>query len=271
MLTLALATCSLLTTGLRVERTRLVVMQQPWRSEEDWVLADEVGKWTVGDGDGAVTFWRELAKHYPELRGRSADECRARVNGAPQPPVLDSWQILDDGRFCGELPPDGRELRVRASLEGRLPVGVRWIETEHGKLYQLGVPKAEPPIPSALQAALDLVKPLAKLAVGGQLLAVVPLASLLFVTGLPTMPELGPFGQPVAQGLQQRQTEEMRARLVGYEEGRAAGGREEMKEQEGRYGTDVATSATTFASSDVQTSVGTQRLLCPALLCCPCL
>ena len=119
-----------------------------WRDKEDWALADSVPQFTVGSGESVATFWQALAAATPELAGRTASECESRWGElepqqriGPQPPVLEDWEKLPDGRYSGRV-NGGSSVWLTVALEGKLSQDPRldepgYIEAVGGKIFEL--------------------------------------------------------------------------------------------------------------------------------------
>lgn len=174
-----------------------------WRDAEDWALVDNAPAFTVGRGPQARTFWAALIAATPELAARSPAACEARwealsaakgaaAKGAaattvgPQPPVLDDWQRLADGRYAGRLSGETGFIWLTTALEGRLASDPRtdvpgYIEAVGGRIYELGArspndaaglvptpPPAAPPVaPTSVAGGAEGGNGLATAAGGG--------------------------------------------------------------------------------------------------------
>lgn len=141
--------------------------------DEDWALLDSVPAYSVsGGGSKTATFWSALCAATPALASRTPAECEARVNelkatgGAaklafgPQPPVLEAWTMLPDGRYTGTL--SGRTAWLTAATAGRLADDPRetqpgFIEAVGGAVYELGNPA--PAAPPAVDAVASGATP----------------------------------------------------------------------------------------------------------------
>ena len=116
---------------VRVARVGALTMaeadEKKWTQSEDWALADAVPQFTVGQSSSVSTFWTALATTTPELGSRSAAECERRFAkldaeepAGKQPPVLEDWSKLDDGRYTGRLAGQSSFVWLTVALEGRL-------------------------------------------------------------------------------------------------------------------------------------------------------
>lgn len=146
-----------------------------WTLQEDWALLDQLGKFTVGEGDQTRTFWTQLAASTPALSPKSAEELFARCQVlkdnnddddennnntnrryGPSPPLLTNWRLegnravgtLDDGRvvwmnyhLVGRLPGDLFSDATSPSLMALIPGG--YLEALGGRIYELGQPARE--------------------------------------------------------------------------------------------------------------------------------
>ena len=163
LLALAASPClssRLVRTGSVAVRPRagalLMTSQQPWKDTEDWALADAAPQFTVGRGDDASTFWTALASSTPDLALRSAAECESRLRElkkddadvGQQPPVLEDWSKLEDGRYTGRVAGESSFVWLTPSMEGRIASDPRvdrpgYIEAVGGKIFELGRVAAE--------------------------------------------------------------------------------------------------------------------------------
>jgi len=146
---------------VRVARVGALTMaeadEKKWTQSEDWALADAVPQFTVGQSSSVSTFWTALATTTPELGSRSATECERRFAkldaeepAGKQPPVLEDWSKLDDGRYTGRLAGQSSFVWLTVALEGRLASDPRtdepgYVEAIGGQIYELSraVPAAK--------------------------------------------------------------------------------------------------------------------------------
>lgn len=141
--------------------------ESAWSAEEDWTLADRVPDFTAGRGRDTATFWTALVASDPILYWRSPQDCSKRMAWlaaeqnlsqafGPEPPVLDAWSRLGDGRFTGTV--DGRVVWLAVEQEARLASDPRsragYIETVAGRVYELGSPEDASATNSKASAAI---------------------------------------------------------------------------------------------------------------------
>ena len=130
-----------------------------WSADEDFTLLSMVPLFTTRAEFSAgtaecVTFWSALLASAPALRERSAAECLERTSilsqqsgdlryGA-QPPVLEGWSRLADGRYAGSVETRSVWLNVRreGTLASDLPGGTGYVELLSGRIFELGRPEA---------------------------------------------------------------------------------------------------------------------------------
>ena len=148
-----------------------------WSLEEDWALADQIPRFTVGGDDSSDhaghirTFWAQLAASTPELSRKDTTQLiqrahelnhtdhskRRRLIFGESPPVLQQWQLdLDQRQAVGQT-HDGRTIWISVLSVGRLKgdpfsnmdvspsvfslVPGGYLEAVGGKIYELGEPK----------------------------------------------------------------------------------------------------------------------------------
>ena len=130
-----------------------------WSADEDFTLLSMVPLFTTRAEFSAgtaecVTFWSALLASAPALRERSAAECLERTSilsqqsgdlryGA-QPPVLEGWSRLADGRYAGSVETRSVWLNVRreGTLASDLPGVTGYVELLSGRIFELGRPEA---------------------------------------------------------------------------------------------------------------------------------
>lgn len=159
-----------------------------WPMEEDWVLMDQLPKFTVGEGSHTRTFWSQLIASTPKLSHRSKDQLLNRcqqlmeeqllsspLRFGPSPPLLTQWDMalpsdhaaVARGRSrastsaVGQL-EDGRTVWLQYHVIGRLPGDpfsdlsssvVRllpggYLEAMGGRIYELGQPREQSAAPA---------------------------------------------------------------------------------------------------------------------------
>ena len=145
--------------------------QSPWTMDEDWLLVDQLPKFTVGTGDQTRTFWTQLSAATPRLSSKGIPELLERcqvlqtnytLQYGPSPPLLQNWGVdlsasssrdnnravgtLEDGRVVflnyhvvGRLAGDSFQEASSPGLIAQIPGG--YLEAVGGRIYELGEPR----------------------------------------------------------------------------------------------------------------------------------
>ena len=113
-----------------------------WTLDEDWLLVDQLPKFTVGAGDQTRTFWTQLSAATPRLSSKGIPELLERcqvlqtnytLQYGPSPPLLQNWGVdlssvsssssslssSENNRAVGTL-EDGRVIFLNYHVVGRL-------------------------------------------------------------------------------------------------------------------------------------------------------
>ena len=113
-----------------------------WTLDEDWLLVDQLPKFTVGAGDQTRTFWTQLSAATPRLSSKGIPELLERchvlqtnytLHYGPSPPLLQNWGVdlssvsssssssssSENNRAVGTL-EDGRVVFLNYHVVGRL-------------------------------------------------------------------------------------------------------------------------------------------------------
>ena len=147
----------------RSQQLVLLTEKSDWQSDEDWALLDSVPAYSAGSGGRVVTFWEALSAATPALSSRTAAECEARareltaketsaaIKCGSQPPLLEDWAMLPDGRYTGTV--GGRAVWLTVEVAGRLASDPRptpgYVEVMGGQVYELGSQAAKAPTAAA--------------------------------------------------------------------------------------------------------------------------
>jgi len=155
-----------------------------WTLDEDWLLVDQLPKFTVGAGDQTRTFWTQLSAATPRLSSKGIPELLERcqvlqtnytLQYGPSPPLLQNWGVdlssvssssssssssennravgtLEDGRVIflnyhvvGRLAGDSFQETAAAAAAGLMAqIPGGYLEAVGGRIYELGEPRKSP-------------------------------------------------------------------------------------------------------------------------------
>lgn len=111
-----------------------------WDLRSEFVLADELPRYTIEVAGERYTFWRTL-RALPALDAFSVEELQRRANTTTrEPELLDDW--YEDGLSISGTASD-RTVFIRLATKGSVS-GVDYVVDEDGCLYELGTQRPRP-------------------------------------------------------------------------------------------------------------------------------